>query len=155
MNERELRDICEKYGIDYDELLRDRKEISGGCVYAVEYEDGIVKIGCTANVPRRMYELRHVARGVEHIISKVYVSKCVSNVRKYERDVLHGFAPVLTGRKEFFRIPFESAVNKIKQFCGEECEAYATSIEDILKDEFIRDAVAPDIALQYYKNNRK
>lgn len=125
-------------------------ELRSGVVYAVEYEDGIVKIGFTRDIRMRLYQLRRVYRGGEHVINKIYVSKCVENVRMKERDVLSGFIPALVGKNECFKIPFEVAVDKIKTICGEEYEVYASCIEDIMNDNYLDTAVNPVISYEYH-----
>ncbi len=97
-----------------------------------------------------MYGLRRVYRGREHVINKIYVSKCVKNVRTKERDVMSGFIPALVGKNECFKIPFEVAVDKIKAICGEEYEVYATCIEDIMSDPYLYTAVNSTIAYEYH-----
>lgn len=156
MKESEFRKFCEREGIDYNEIMRREEEMRSGVVYVVEYADGIVKIGRTRDIPKRLYQLRKVYRGKETIINKIYVSRCVSNVRKKERDVLNGFTPALAGKTECFKIPFEVAVDKIKQICGEEYEAYANCIEEIIEDNRLSCAVNPLIACSYwFKKSRE
>lgn len=125
-------------------------ESRSGVIYAVEYEDGIVKIGFTGNIQQRLYQLRRVYRGGEYAIKKIYVSGCVANVRKKEQDVLTGFAPALVGKRECFKIPFEVAVDKIKAICGEKYEIYASCIEDIMNDIFLCTAVNPTTSYEYH-----
>lgn len=143
MNEYELR-----------EILRNEEERKSGVIYAVEYEDGIVKIGFTTNIQRRLYQLRTVYRGKEYTINKICVSECVANVRKKERDVLNGFTPIPGGKKECFIIPFEIAVDKIKTVCGRNLQIYADGLDDIISNhhELCYNAINPCVAFEYYMN---
>ena len=139
-------DVCR-----INELCEDER--SSGVIYAVEYEDGIVKIGYTRNILRRLYQLRRVYRGKEYIINKIYVTECVTNARCKERSVMEGFTPVLNGKNECFKIPFEIAVDKIKTICGGKYQVYANCIEDIMDDSYLCNyAVNPMIAIEYHMN---
>ena len=152
MKEAEFRKYCQEEGLDYDEIMRKEEERKSGVIYAVEYEDGIVKIGCTRNIPMRLYQLRKVYRGKEHIINKIYVTECVTNARSKEKSVMEGFTPAIEGKRECFKIPFEIAVDKIKTICGEEYQIYANCIEDIIKNIDLLSAVNPAIAIEYHMN---
>lgn len=97
------------------EISRDK---STGHIYAVEYDDGIVKIGRTESPKKRMYSLTHY-RG-PHSIKKVYISGIIPHSRISERLAMRGLKPC--ERAECFDISFDEAVERVKTVAG--CEVY-------------------------------
>lgn len=85
-----------------------------GYVYAVEYEDGIVKIGSTQNADKRFYSLQNAYRRSNAVITKVYVSAVVPDCRGAERGAMNGLVPCEKRKREVFDIPFPEAVERIQ-----------------------------------------
>ena len=97
------------------EISRDK---STGHIYAVEYDDGIVKIGRTESPKKRMYSLTQY-RG-PHSIKKVYISGIIPHSRVAERLAMRGLKPC--ERAECFDISFNEAVERVKAVAG--CKVY-------------------------------
>ena len=100
----------------FDEMNKHLDE-SVGHLYAIEYDDGIVKIGRTQSPERRMYTLTKY-RGKYHKIIKVYISGIVQHSYYAEKKAMAGLEPVY-GR-ECFNIPFSCAVKRVWAVTGGE-----------------------------------
>ena len=84
----------------------------GGYIYAVEYADGLVKIGYSSNPCSRFDYLERYYRGRPMRIIREYVSDYVNKCRLYEARVMLGLEPC--DKKELFCIPFYAAVKRIQ-----------------------------------------
>ena len=84
----------------------------GGYLYVVLYEDGLVKIGYSANPLQRFAYLEQYYRGRPMRIVSQYVSAFVNKCRLYEARVLLELQKA--GKKELFNIPFYRAVELIE-----------------------------------------
>lgn len=82
-----------------------------GYLYAVQYEDGLVKMGYTSNPSQRFEHLEQYYRGRPMRIIREYVSDMVYKCRLQEARAMMGLMPVY--RKELFDIPFWEAVKRI------------------------------------------
>jgi len=91
-------------------------EYKPGRVYAVQFEDGLVKIGWTANPDQRFDKLECDYRGRYCRIVREYIGPIVQKARLAEALVLLGLKPI--EKKELFEIPFHVAVDRIKAICG-------------------------------------
>ena len=88
---------------------------TGGYVYVVRYDDGVVKIGVSKNPKVRLQALcRH--RPERHTIQEKYVSVCVNDPYFVERSIKHALY-----RKckpcygtECFCVSFNKVVNCVK-----------------------------------------
>lgn len=106
------------------------KNDGAGFIYAVQYEDGIVKIGCTADFDKRINQLAKIYRGKFVQITKIHVSGLVEHKKDKEQTVLRRFKPCLKNHKECFDISFEDAVSCIDECC---CNEPTIHIEDLNK----------------------
>lgn len=103
---------------DFAKMMDDwdkAQDKSEGHIYAVEYDDGIVKIGKTASPRKRMYSLT-TFRGTYHKIIRVYISGKVQHSRYCEKKAMAGLVPCY-GR-ECFSIPFKCAINRVRAVAG-------------------------------------
>jgi len=114
------------YSFEITDIQADK---SVGHIYAVLFDDGVVKIGRTKNPKARMYQLSTI-RGY-HKIERAYISGLVNHSNKVERAVTKGLTPCY--KSEFFAIPFECAVKRIRYICGDECLFHADSFEDVVE----------------------
>lgn len=137
-------DLAENYNTLMDgwrayEISRDQ---SCGHIYAVEFDDGIVKIGRTQSPEKRMYSLTQF-RG-KRSLKKVYISGMIPHSYIAERLAMRGLTPC-DGR-ECFKIPFEQAVERVKSVAGEAVFVEAYGFENISK--IFKGAVRPEIILE-------
>jgi len=86
-----------------------------GYVYAVEYDDGIVKIGHTRRPEQRLNELYRYRRK-SHKITRVYITISVFGASACEYRANRGLKPCFG--KEFFDVPFDDAVSRIVGVVG-------------------------------------
>lgn len=84
-----------------------------GYVYAVQFDDGRVKIGSTSNATERFYRLQFYYRDKKTRIDRVYISDHVEDSRECERQAQKGLKPV--EKKEVYRISFGEAIRRIKR----------------------------------------
>ena len=128
-------------GWDAYEISRDQ---SRGHIYAVEFDDGIVKIGRTQSPKKRMYSLTQF-RG-KHSLKKVYISGVIPHSYIAERLAMRGLTPC-DGR-ECFKVPFEQAVERVKSVAGEVVFVEAYGFENISK--IFKGAVRPEPLIEIY-----
>ena len=84
-----------------------------GYVYAVQFDDGAVKIGSTKNTAERFYTLQYYYRNKRTKIERVYVSDFVEDSRGCERKAQQGLKPI--EKKEVYGISFGEAVRRVKK----------------------------------------
>lgn len=109
--------ICKLSEIDvqnsYDLLLRHfYSDPKPGYLYAVEYDDGAVKIGYTRNASKRFYHLQKKYRGYESLIVKTCIGGKINDCRQAEHEATFGLKPI--EKREIFPIEFEYAVQRIQ-----------------------------------------
>lgn len=83
-----------------------------GCVYAVEFEDGAVKIGSSSNCAQRFYSLQNGYRKRPSSIVNVFISEITDDCRTAEHNATAGLKPC--EKKEIFPITFDDAVERIE-----------------------------------------
>ena len=103
------------------------RDQSIGHIYAVLYDDGIVKIGKTKNPKQRLYALARI-RGYHHI-DKAYFSEPVNHAYVAERRATKGLKPCY--KKEFFDISWEEAVARVKAAAGDKYYFIADTFEEL------------------------
>lgn len=138
---------------------------TGGYIYAILYDDGIVKIGRTKNPQNRLYALcRH--REEWHRIDKCYFSICVNDPVDLEYVIIkkleQKYSPCYGN--ECFNMPFDEAIDSITQLIRD-CWFYGDCFESIKKkfpnipyhapqpeDEILRNLFA---LFQFAQENKK
>ena len=83
-----------------------------GYVYAVQFDDGLVKIGSTSYPAERFHRLQFYYRNKKTRIDRVYISDKVEDSRRCERLAQDGLRAV--EKKEIYNISFDDAVNRVK-----------------------------------------
>lgn len=84
-----------------------------GYVYAVQFEDGAVKIGSTKNATERFYTLQNYYRGKRSLIVNIYISEFSDDAREDEHKAQSGLKAI--EKKEVYNISFGDAVRRIKK----------------------------------------
>ena len=84
-----------------------------GYVYAVQFEDGAVKIGSTKNATERFYTLQNYYRGKRSLIVNTYISEFSDDAREDEHRAQSGLKAI--EKKEVYNISFGDAVRRIKK----------------------------------------
>lgn len=84
-----------------------------GYVYAVQFDDGKIKIGSTKNASERFYTLQYYYREKKTKIIRTYISDFVEDSRGCERKAQAGLKPV--EKKEVYVISWGDAVRRVKK----------------------------------------
>ena len=108
----------------------------GGRCYAVEYEDGAVKVGSSKNVPKRLEQLQKLYRRNYSEIVRVYIGDWRDNITDAEGIIhnkirCHVAAPC--EKKEIYQISFDEAVRTIREVVPDEEPIICNGREDVLE----------------------
>lgn len=85
---------------------------NGGVIYAAQYEDGLVKIGYTTWLLRRVSELEENYRGRRCNVVKLWATEKLDKPYKLEKCIHSMLTPA--EKKELYNISFERAIGIIK-----------------------------------------
>lgn len=102
-----------------------------GYVYAVLYEDGLVKIGSTSKPAQRFYTLQNSYREKPMRIDRVFVSGVCNDSRGAERRAQNGLKPVYN--RETYKISFGSAVHRVIKATGTQGYTLTNSREETVE----------------------
>ena len=102
-----------------------------GRLYAVQYQDGTVKMGYTRNASERLYCLQHQYRGRPSRIDRVYIGELTQDSAQAERDAVRGLSSI--ERREIYKVSFGQAIRRIKKVVPDKSPYVLHCREEVLE----------------------
>ena len=112
-------------------VCRTHSPVRGRC-YAVEFEDGAVKIGSTQNATMRFRQLQDKYRGRRSEIIRIYIGEETDDVRYAESMAHYGLRP--SEKREIFPITFGEAVRRIRRAVPDKEPLVINGREEVLRE---------------------
>lgn len=103
-----------------------------GRLYAVQFQDGAVKIGYTTNMAQRLNCLQARYRGAPSRIDRVYIGELTADAAQAEYMATFDLARI--ERREIYKVSFAQAVRKIKKVVPDKTPMVLYSRDEVLHE---------------------